>query len=236
MESPTTQAEPPLILYFCAGEDAAWLIENIVGQVHQARAVAAWLGRPPDAAFFATVLLCVSKVRTFLFVTPEMISAHRELWCAAATTVLVVNEAEDAVCLSKALVEHDSGGEIRKGDAGTWRFLLQKCESPIEERLLLHVLGACHGLAFDVDTQTNVGPYRIDMTVVFGTTRLAVECDGHDFHERTKEQAARDKARDRYLVSQGWIVLRFTGSEVWKDAALCAVEILDIALAKGYGT
>ena len=27
--------------------------------------------------------------------------------------------------------------------------------------------------------------------------QMIVECDGHDFHERTKEQASRDKERDR---------------------------------------
>lgn len=43
---------------------------------------------------------------------------------------------------------------------------------------------------------------------------VAVELDGHDFHERTKEQAERDKRRDRSLLSMGWTTIRFTGSEV----------------------
>lgn len=43
---------------------------------------------------------------------------------------------------------------------------------------------------------------------------LIVEVDGHDFHEKTKEQAARDKRRDRDMVSSGYSVMRFTGSEV----------------------
>ena len=47
--------------------------------------------------------------------------------------------------------------------------------------------------------------------------QIAVELDGHDFHEKTKEQAQRDKEKDRWLQSQGWIVARFTGSEVWND-------------------
>lgn len=46
---------------------------------------------------------------------------------------------------------------------------------------------------------------------------IAIELDGHDFHERTKEQATRDKRRDRALVAAGWSVLRFTGSEVIKS-------------------
>jgi hypothetical protein len=37
---------------------------------------------------------------------------------------------------------------------------------------------------------------------------LVVEVDGHDFHE--KEQARRDKQRDRFMTTTGAKVLRFT--------------------------
>jgi hypothetical protein len=57
-------------------------------------------------------------------------------------------------------------------------------------------------------------------------SQVVVECDGHDFHERTKEQAQRDKARDRAFHAAGYTVLRFTGSEIWKDPDKCAVEAL----------
>ncbi len=59
--------------------------------------------------------------------------------------------------------------------------------------------------------------YRLDMAMFAGVDRFAVEFDGHDFHERTKEQARKDKARDRALTLAGWRVLRFTGSEVFAD-------------------
>lgn len=54
--------------------------------------------------------------------------------------------------------------------------------------------------------------------------KAIVECDGHEFHERTKEQAKNDKSRDRHLQSLGYYVLRFTGSELWKDPKRCARE------------
>jgi hypothetical protein len=59
---------------------------------------------------------------------------------------------------------------------------------------------------------------------------LIVECDGHDFHEKTKQQAIRDKRRDRILQSLGYRVFRFTGSEIHNDAIACAVEAF-----KGFG-
>lgn len=59
--------------------------------------------------------------------------------------------------------------------------------------------------------------------------RLIVECDGHDFHERTKAQAARDRSRDRMAQSRNVQVYRFTGSEIHRDAWGCAGQVLDWA-------
>jgi very-short-patch-repair endonuclease len=54
---------------------------------------------------------------------------------------------------------------------------------------------------------------------------LAVECDGHDFHERTKDQARRDRFRDRQLLLRGIPSMRFTGSEIWRDPYSCLRQI-----------
>lgn len=56
-----------------------------------------------------------------------------------------------------------------------------------------------------------------------------VELDGHEFHERTKEQAERDKERDRNVQSAGWAVARFTGSQVYRDPAGVARELIGFA-------
>jgi very-short-patch-repair endonuclease len=55
---------------------------------------------------------------------------------------------------------------------------------------------------------------------------LAIEIDGHDFHEKTKEQAAHDKKRDRVIVANGNGILRFTGSEIVRDVESCIEEII----------
>jgi hypothetical protein len=55
--------------------------------------------------------------------------------------------------------------------------------------------------------------------------KTVVEIDGHDFHDRTKEQASRDRQRDRYLTLDGYTVIRFTGSDVYNDPYQCAEEI-----------
>lgn len=58
-----------------------------------------------------------------------------------------------------------------------------------------------------------------------GWRKLIVECDGHDYHERTKEQAAKDRSRDREVQLRDYSVLRFTGSEIYKDAWGCAEQV-----------
>lgn len=114
--------------------------------------------------------------------------------------------------------------------------LLEHCQSPIEAILLVHLYGrVAYDTMCELIPQAPIGRYRIDLAIVEcdwhenpPRVRLAIECDGHDFHERTKEQAARDKRRDRELVAAGWQVLRFTGSEIRNEAKRCADEVLSI--------
>lgn len=56
--------------------------------------------------------------------------------------------------------------------------------------------------------------------------KVIVECDGHDFHERTKEQAARDRSRDRAAQEAGHMMLRYTGSEIYRDPMVCAENVI----------
>jgi len=75
----------------------------------------------------------------------------------------------------------------------------------------------------------SIGPYRVDFLVfALGDPHgVIVECDGHDFHERTREQSEHDKKRDRFLTSEGYRVLRFTGREIWRDPLACAGEVAE---------
>lgn len=84
--------------------------------------------------------------------------------------------------------------------------------------------------------------YRFDFTVLFGphglaeearvrniqSPRLAVELDGYDFHERTKEQVAYRNERDRVLQADGWTVLHFSGSELFRDPLACVQQVIEI--------
>lgn len=75
--------------------------------------------------------------------------------------------------------------------------------------------------------QYQVDKKRIDFLFRDPPIQIFIECDGHDFHERTKEQAARDRQRDRQLQQTGRHVLRFTGSEIYADPVMCAAQVFD---------
>lgn len=88
--------------------------------------------------------------------------------------------------------------------------------------------------------QAQIGEYRVDF--IFGSfmdprlsSCVAIELDGHEWHERTKEQAARDKSRDRALSVSCGRVIRFTGSEIYRDMSRCALETVTVysAIVRG---
>lgn len=107
-----------------------------------------------------------------------------------------------------------------------------------------------------INNQKKIGDYRVDFLlelesdvpdfinkvkladgkkipgIMRETAKLIVECDGHDFHEKTKEQAIKDKTRDRTLQSVGYNIYHFTGSEIYKDCFKCAMQCYDFLFDK----
>jgi very-short-patch-repair endonuclease len=110
--------------------------------------------------------------------------------------------------------------------------------SPIEQLFLLewHYRRADEMCGVTLHPQENVttdgGEYTIDFVVRSKTTNqprgaVAIELDGHEFHEKTKQQVARDKKRERAIVRAGLPVLRFSGHEIWKSTRACVQEVID---------
>lgn len=79
--------------------------------------------------------------------------------------------------------------------------------TPIEVRLLT----AMRDSSLTPEVQFGIGRYRVDFA--FPGQRLAIEADGRAWHD-----AERDAARDAHLETLGWQTLRFTGSEIYRDA------------------
>jgi hypothetical protein len=65
----------------------------------------------------------------------------------------------------------------------------------------------------------------VDFYIEKKDTKLCVYTDGHTFHERTEEQAQRDRNIDRKLQELGFQVLRYTGKDVKENSEKIINEI-----------
>lgn len=71
--------------------------------------------------------------------------------------------------------------------------------------------------------------YEVDflLSSPYFTDKIIIECDGHDFHEKTKQQASYDKKRERDIVKKGYIVLRYSGSDIYNNFDKIIKELTD---------
>ncbi len=132
--------------------------------------------------------------------------------------------------------------------------LIKACESPIEELLAIE-LAKYSPLYFDIFTDgrvsaVNIGAqkeimvdnrkYRADFLIYVKYSTKAdsyvknfvIECDGHNFHEKTKEQVVYDNLRQRDLQRAGYTVIRFSGSEIYTSPQGCVRDIIGMILAE----
>lgn len=131
-------------------------------------------------------------------------------------------------------------------------FDYSECESPIEVifAFSFEIVAFCNGdfsssmyliPQYEIDTKTK--RYRVDF--VFDTNecespyihfeksfKLVIECDGHDFHEKTKAQVKKDNERDMALKMAGYDVLHFSGSQIYNEPFECAKQVLDYIQTK----
>lgn len=118
--------------------------------------------------------------------------------------------------------------------------VLPFAESPIESALINAIFDEFEndrGDGLALGAQVDVGRYCADLVIyeIQGMAVLVVECDGHDFHDRTKAQAAHDRRRDREILDEyGIVTVRFTGSEIYADAHRCAQYCLSVAKMLSY--
>lgn len=62
--------------------------------------------------------------------------------------------------------------------------------------------------------------------------KLVIECDGHEFHEKTKEQVAYDNEREYDIKTAGFDILRFSGSQIYNHPFRCAAQTYEYILKK----
>lgn len=127
---------------------------------------------------------------------------------------------------------------------------LINCESPIEQLLSIELANIrlenmiSYNPYIDViaiEKQETIKvknkKYRVDFLIPVsyknqdGIT-FVIECDGYDFHQKTKKQVEEDNKRQRDLQEAGYEVIRFSGTEIYHKPYQCATAIKNIILSK----
>lgn len=147
-----------------------------------------------------------------------------------------------------------------RGNCDDYNMMLQEsvigCESPIEQMLSIELERANISRIEEYNPFITVSPiyknyniecedakYRVDFMFMVGyvnqgekglneVVKFVIECDGHEFHQKTKEQVEYDNCRQRALQKAGYEVIRFSGTEIWHKPYKCALEVKNLILSK----
>ena len=111
--------------------------------------------------------------------------------------------------------------------------LLEQCDTEIERELLQNLYPhLTTDRAQDLRAQYMIDSFS-EVTVpdfAFPDKRIAIYCDGFKWH-KDKEAFKKDRFQSRELQLEGWIVLRFAGSEINYDSEM-VVDTIQRSIAR----
>lgn len=126
---------------------------------------------------------------------------------------------------------------------------LEMCESPIEKIFLLafEIVNKHKKTDIFISPQVEIvgtkKDYIADFTIEYDEIcnpdfkkdfALIIECDGYDFHQKTKKQVEYDNNREYDLKMIGYQIIRFSGSEIYNNPLKCALKVFDYIDKKAY--
>jgi very-short-patch-repair endonuclease len=88
----------------------------------------------------------------------------------------------------------------------------------------LHVKVDLHSFHFLLIPQHEIilsnKKYRVDFLIKVirfdnSEINICIECDGYEFHQKSIDQVNKDNKRDRELLSHGYLIFRYSGSEIY---------------------
>jgi very-short-patch-repair endonuclease len=115
------------------------------------------------------------------------------------------------------------------------------CESPIEIDLAVPLIKAIRILddaTLSLGHQFELGRFRYDLSIVReGRAKplILIECDGKEFHS-TAEQTANDATKDALAANENIPLLRFSGSEIFRDLDICVSNVFSEMRFRGHLT
>lgn len=144
---------------------------------------------------------------------------------------------EGVLARAESPIEKMMGAALLYRLSNRRHYLVSRALGPLTvHKSTIYLASRTLGPGVHLTQQAEVGPFRADFMLTWVNegyppdheplerVDLVIECDGHDFHERTPEQAERDRSRDRWMLAEGFTVIRFTGAEIVRNPVACAFE------------
>lgn len=125
--------------------------------------------------------------------------------------------------------------------------IANSCNSPIEQIFACALdfmymikyygsLSANYSIKPQYEIMTNKQKRIIDFAIYVNFNPddviLLIECDGYDYHAKTKEQFENTNKKDREVRLLGYDILHFTGTEIYKNPLKCANETWEYIVKK----
>lgn len=105
-----------------------------------------------------------------------------------------------------------------KPSAGEYRAMALKAHNPLQDKMK-RILNGMH---IEYTQEAIIGNYRVDFLIV--NKKICVEVDGR-IHDK---QRAYDQRRDAWLASQGYKVIRFPHSAVFKARPIVEAQLASL--------
>lgn len=104
----------------------------------------------------------------------------------------------------------------------------EKAESPFEAAVAKYLSVRGYHLV----QQWEVGAYRLDMVVVCGDKKMAIECDGERYHSG-EDKIREDMERQTILERLGWRFIRIRGSEYYRNPEKTMERVVTVLTNEG---
>ena len=97
---------------------------------------------------------------------------------------------------------------------------VMKAESEFEKRVMKYLIER----GYKISPQWEVGSFRIDMVAIYKGNKVAIECDGEQWHGEDKLEE--DMNRQAILERLGWRFIRIRGSEFFSDEVVAMESVI----------
>lgn len=87
-----------------------------------------------------------------------------------------------------------------------------------------------HDFAFYIDVYNLRNKFKMKDYIFMSS--VTVECDGHDYHNKTKRQVSNGNKRSNAMQQNGLTVIHFSGSDLFRYPYQCAEEAYCVIIKK----